>query len=83
MEVDPGGYSFVNRPIVGRDWECNRKNTSINERVPGGKFMGEALTGDPDDQGLRNLPAVDARYLWQMSDLEVLIVQKDGWVLID
>lgn len=45
--------------------------------------MGEALTGDPDDQGLRNLPAVDARYLWQMSDLEVLIVQKDGWVLID
>ena len=43
-----------------------------------GKITGKVLTGGADYQNLANPMTIDARYLWQTSDGEVIIVRNGG-----
>lgn len=63
---------------VGATKAGNRNIIPITGGTLGGKITGKVLPGGADYQNLANPPTIDARYLWQTSDGEVIIVRNGG-----
>jgi hypothetical protein len=63
---------------VGPAKKGNRNIIPITGGTLSGKIAGKVLAGGADYQNLANPPTIDARYLWQTSDGEVIIVRNGG-----
>jgi hypothetical protein len=63
---------------VGATKNGNRNIIPITGGTLSGKITGKVLSGGADYQNLANPPTIDARYLWQTSDGEVIIVRNGG-----
>jgi hypothetical protein len=63
---------------VGAAKKGNRNIIPITGGTINGKITGKVLVGGADHQNLANPITIDARYLWQTSDGEVLIVRNGG-----
>jgi len=63
---------------VGATKKGNRNIIPITGGTLGGKITGKVLSGGADYQNLANPATIDARYLWQTSDGEVIIVRNGG-----
>ena len=60
---------------VGASKRGNRNIIPITGGDLSGRITGKVLSGGADYQNLSGPPAIDARYLWQASDGEVIIVR--------
>jgi hypothetical protein len=63
---------------VGATKRGNRNIIPITGGILSGKITGKVLAGGADYQNLANPMTIDARYLWQTSDGEVIIVRNGG-----
>jgi hypothetical protein len=63
---------------VGLTKNRNRNIIPITGGTLSGKITGKVLSGGADYQNLANPMTIDARYLWQTSDGEVIIVRNGG-----
>ena len=63
---------------VGAAKKGNRNIIPITGGTLSGKITGKVLSGGADYQNLANPMTIDARYLWQTSDGEVIIVRNGG-----
>jgi hypothetical protein len=63
---------------VGPAGKGNRNIIPITGGTITGKITGKVLPGGADYQSLANPMTIDARYLWQASDGEVIIVRNGG-----
>ena len=63
---------------VGATKKGNRNIIPITGGTLSGKITGKVLPGGADYQNLANPATIDARYLWQTSDGEVIIVRNGG-----
>jgi hypothetical protein len=63
---------------VGATKQGNRNIIPITGGTLSGKITGKVLSGGADYQNLANPATIDARYLWQTSDGEVIIVRNGG-----
>ncbi len=63
---------------VGATKRGNRNIIPITGGTLGGKITGKILPGGADYQNLANPATIDARYLWQTSNGEVIIVRNGG-----
>jgi hypothetical protein len=63
---------------VGATRKGNRNIIPITGGTLSGKITGKVLSGGADYQNLANPPTIDARYLWQTIDGEVIIVRNGG-----
>jgi hypothetical protein len=63
---------------VGATKKGNRNIIPITGGTLNGKITGKVLFGGADYQNLANPPTIDARYLWQTSDGEIIIVRNGG-----
>ncbi len=63
---------------VGATKNGNRNIIPITGGTLSGKIAGKVLAGGADYQNLGNPATIDARYLWQTSDGEVIIVRNGG-----
>ncbi len=63
---------------VGATKKGNRNIIPITGGTLSGKIAGKVLSGGADYQNLANPATIDARYLWQTSDGEVIIVRNGG-----
>jgi hypothetical protein len=63
---------------VGQTKKSNRNIIPISGGTITGKITGKVLPGGADYQNLGNPATIDARYLWQTSDGEVIIVRNAG-----
>ncbi len=63
---------------VGATKRGNRNIIPITGGMVDGKIMGKVLAGGADYQNLANPMTIDARYLWQTNDGEVIIVRNGG-----
>ena len=63
---------------VGATKNGNRNIIPITGGTLTGKITGKVLFAGADYQNLANPPTIDARYLWQTSDGEVIIVRNGG-----
>jgi hypothetical protein len=63
---------------VGATKKGNRNIIPITGGTLNGKITGKVLAGGADYQNLANPMTIDARYLWQTSDGEVIIVRNGG-----
>jgi hypothetical protein len=63
---------------VGATQKGNRNIIPITGGTLNGKITGKVLPGGADYQNLANPMTIDARYLWQTSDGEVIIVRNGG-----
>lgn len=63
---------------VGPTKKGNRNIIPITGGTLSGRITGKVLPGGADYQNLANPPTIDARYLWQTSDGEVIIVRNGG-----
>ena len=63
---------------VGATKKGNRNIIPITGGTLSGKITGKVLSGGADYQNLANPATIDARYLWQTSDGEVIIVRNGG-----
>jgi hypothetical protein len=63
---------------VGATKKGNRNIIPITGGTLSGKISGKVLSGGADYQNLANPPTIDARYLWQTSEGEVIIVRNGG-----
>ena len=63
---------------VGATKKGNRNIIPITGGTLSGKITGKVLSAGADYQNLANPPTIDARYLWQTSDGEVIIVRNGG-----
>jgi hypothetical protein len=63
---------------VGAAKKGNRNIIPITGGTLSGKITGKVLFGGADYQNLSNPATIDARYLWQTSDGEVIIVRNGG-----
>jgi hypothetical protein len=63
---------------VGATKNGNRNIIPITGGTITGKITGKVLAGGADYQNLANPATIDARYLWQASDGEVIIVRNGG-----
>jgi hypothetical protein len=63
---------------VGAAKKGNRNIIPITGGTLSGKITGKVLSGGADYQNLSNPPTIDARYLWQTDDGEVIIVRNGG-----
>jgi hypothetical protein len=63
---------------VGATKKGNRNIIPITGGTLNGKITGKVLPGGADYQNLANPMTIDARYLWQTSDGEVIIVRNGG-----
>jgi len=63
---------------VGPAKKGNRNIIPITGGTLGGRIVGKVLPGGADYQNLANPPTIDAHYLWQTSDGEVIIVRNGG-----
>jgi hypothetical protein len=64
--------------LVGATKRGNRNIVPITGGTVSGKITGKVLSGGADYQNLANPMTIDARYLWQTSDGEVIIVRNGG-----
>jgi hypothetical protein len=64
--------------MVGPAKKGNRNIIPITGGTLNGKITGKVLFGGADYQNLANPATIDARYLWQTSDGEVIIVRNGG-----
>jgi hypothetical protein len=64
--------------MVGATKRGNRNIIPITGGTLSGKITGKVLAGGADYQNLANPMTIDARYLWQTSDGEVIIVRNGG-----
>jgi hypothetical protein len=64
--------------MVGPAKKGTRNIIPITGGTLSGKITGKVLFGGADYQNLANPATIDARYLWQTSDGEVLIVRNGG-----
>jgi hypothetical protein len=64
--------------MVGPAKKGNRNIIPITGGTLSGKITGNVLFGGADYQNLANPATIDARYLWQTSDGEVIIVRNGG-----
>ncbi|MBN1569164.1 MAG: DUF3237 domain-containing protein [Acidobacteria bacterium] len=64
--------------MVGPTKKGTRNIIPITGGTLGGKITGKVLFGGADYQNLANPATIDARYLWQTSDGEVIIVRNGG-----
>jgi hypothetical protein len=60
---------------VGASKRGNRNIIPITGGDLSGRISGKVLSGGADYQNLSGPPAIDARYLWQASDGEIIIVR--------
>ncbi len=63
---------------VGATKKGNRNIIPITGGTLSGKIAGKVLPGGADYQNLASPATIDARYLWQTSDGEVIIVRNGG-----
>jgi hypothetical protein len=63
---------------VGASKRGNRNIIPITGGTLSGNITGKVLFGGADYQNFSNGPAIDARYLWQTSDGEIIIVRNTG-----
>jgi hypothetical protein len=63
---------------VGASKRGNRNIIPITGGELSGRITGKVLFGGADYQSRPNPPAIDARYLWQTSDGDVIIVRNTG-----
>jgi hypothetical protein len=63
---------------VGATKRGNRNIIPITGGTLSGKITGKVLAGGADYQNLANPMTIDARYLWQTNDGEVIIVRNGG-----
>ncbi len=63
---------------VGLTKKGNRNIIPITGGTLSGRITGKVLPGGADYQNLANPMTIDARYLWQTSDGEVIIVRNGG-----
>jgi hypothetical protein len=63
---------------VGATKNGNRNIIPITGGTLSGKITGKVLAGGADYQSLANPMTIDARYLWQTSDGEVIILRNGG-----
>ncbi len=63
---------------VGASKRGNRNIIPITGGTLSGKITGKVLFGGADYQNLANPATIDARYLWQTDDGEVIIVRNGG-----
>jgi hypothetical protein len=63
---------------VGATKKGNRNIIPITGGTLSGKITGKVLFGGADYQNLANPATIDARYLWQTSEGEVIIVRNGG-----
>jgi len=63
---------------VGASKRGNRNIIPITGGDLSGRFSGKVLPGGADYQNLSNPATIDARYLWQTSDGEIIIVRNGG-----
>jgi hypothetical protein len=63
---------------VGATKRGNRHIIPITGGIISGKITGKVLAGRADYQNLANPMTIDARYHWQTSDGEVIIVRNGG-----
>jgi hypothetical protein len=71
--VESVGLSTSQR--VGASKRGNRNIIPITGGDLSGRITGKVLSGGADYQNLSGPPAIDARYLWQASDGEIIIVR--------
>jgi hypothetical protein len=64
--------------MVGATGRSNRNIIPITGGTVSGKIEGKVLAAGADYQNLSNPATIDARYLWQTSDGEVIIVRNAG-----
>ncbi len=64
--------------MVGNTGRSNRNIIPITGGTVSGKIEGKVLAAGADYQNLSNPATIDARYLWQTSDGEVIIVRNAG-----
>jgi hypothetical protein len=64
--------------MVGATGKSNRNIIPITGGTVSGKIEGKVLAAGADYQNLSNQATIDARYLWQTSDGEVIIVRNAG-----
>jgi hypothetical protein len=64
--------------MVGPAKKGTRNIIPITGGTLSGKIAGKVLAGGADYQNLANPATIDARYLWQTSDGEVIIVRNGG-----
>ena len=64
--------------MVGATKRGNRNIIPITGGTLSGEITGRVLAGGADYQNLANPMTIDARYLWQTSDGEVIIVRNGG-----
>ena len=63
---------------VGASKRGNRNIIPITGGELSGRFTGKVLFGGADYQNLSGPPAIDARYLWQTNDGDIIIVRNTG-----
>jgi hypothetical protein len=63
---------------VGASKRGNRNIIPITGGELSGRFAGKVLSGGADYQNLSNPATIDARYLWQTNDGEIIIVRNAG-----
>ena len=63
---------------VGATGRSNRNIIPITGGTVSGKIEGKVLAAGADYQNLSNPATIDARYLWQTSDGEVIIIRNAG-----
>ena len=63
---------------VGASKHGNRNIIPITGGVLTGSITGKVLAGGADYQNLTHAPTLDARYLWQTTDGDILIVRNTG-----
>lgn len=63
---------------VGATGKTNRNIIPISGGTVTGKIEGKVLAAGADYQNLSNPATIDARYLWQTNDGEVIIVRNAG-----
>jgi len=63
---------------VGASKRGNRNIIPITGGTLTGNITGKVLFGGADYQNFSGGPAIDARYLWQASDGEIIIVRNTG-----
>jgi hypothetical protein len=63
---------------VGASKRGNRNIIPITGGEVSGRLTGKVLPGGADYQNLSNPATIDARYLWQSNDGEIIIVRNGG-----
>jgi hypothetical protein len=80
----PGEQFITETVTLGRSTTVGNSKRGIRNIIPitggtlRGKISGKVLFGGADYQNFTSGPAIDARYLWQVDDGEIIIVRNTG-----